>query len=248
MKILAVNSSSRRENQSVTEMMLTRFVKGMSDAGAEVEQINLRKKKIRNCKGCYSCQTESPGICVMKDEMTDDIFPKLMASDIVVYATPLFHHLMNAPMKRFIERTFPICTTTFRQSKNGRWGNLLRAKYPAAVILSVGGYLDENAFNCLSYYANYLWGKSLLAELYRPAAEFMAVTGPIQDDILNATEQAGRELVENGKVSEETINRIKQPFGTPEEILRLHNMYWEQRAISHKTPGKSSKEDAILKT
>ena len=61
MKILALNSSPRSEGQSKTEIMLKSLVKGMREAGAEVEVVDLRKKTIKNCVGCFSCWTKSPG-------------------------------------------------------------------------------------------------------------------------------------------------------------------------------------------
>jgi multimeric flavodoxin WrbA len=48
MRILALNSSPRSGAQSKTEMMLNPLVEGMRDAGAEVEVVNLREKKIKN--------------------------------------------------------------------------------------------------------------------------------------------------------------------------------------------------------
>ena len=46
MKVLALNSGPRSESESYTVMMLNLLVEGMRDAGAEVEVINLREKKI----------------------------------------------------------------------------------------------------------------------------------------------------------------------------------------------------------
>ena len=70
MKVLALNSSPRGGGQSKTEMMLTPLVEGMRDAGAEVEVANLREKKIKNCIGCFTCWTKTPGECVHKDDIT----------------------------------------------------------------------------------------------------------------------------------------------------------------------------------
>jgi len=87
MKILSINSSPRTGGQSKTELMLNHLVEGMQEAGAEVEVVNLREKKIKNCIGCFTCWTKTPGKCLQKDDMTNEIFPKLLASDLVVYAT-----------------------------------------------------------------------------------------------------------------------------------------------------------------
>ena len=106
MKVLALNSSARTGGQSKTELMLSHLVEGMHEAGADVDGVNLREKNIKNCAGCFSCMTKTPGKCVLKDDMTGELFPKWLESDLIIYATPLFHHTVNATMKTFIERTF----------------------------------------------------------------------------------------------------------------------------------------------
>ena len=88
--------------------MLNCLVEGMRDAGAEVEIVHLREKTVNNCMGCCTCWTKTPGKCIHKDDMTKELFPKWLASDLAVYATPLYHYTVNAEMKAFIERTLPV--------------------------------------------------------------------------------------------------------------------------------------------
>ena len=70
--------------------------------------MTLRKKKINKCIGCYTCWTKSPGVCVHKDDMTAELFPKWVEADLAVYATPLYYFTLNAVMKAFMERTLPV--------------------------------------------------------------------------------------------------------------------------------------------
>jgi multimeric flavodoxin WrbA len=230
MKVLALNSSARAGGQSKTELMLKYLIDGMREAGANVEVINLREKKIKNCVGCFSCMTKTPGKCVLKDDMTGELFPKWIESDLTIYATPLFHHTVNATMKTFIERTFPVCEP-FLLDKGGRWVHPLRKKYPAAVVLSVCGFPEMSAFGALTNYAKFLFEEqekgSLWAEIYRPAAEYMLETVDKQKDILNATRQAGRELVEDHRVSKETLSRVEQPITDDfSDFAKISNCMW----------------------
>ncbi len=113
MKILAINSSARRGGQSRTELMLDHLVEGMTDAGADVTVAHLRDKKIKKCVGCFNCWTKTPGECIQKDDMSKELFPKWLESDLVVYATPLYYHTMNAAMSTFRERTLPVSLPFF---------------------------------------------------------------------------------------------------------------------------------------
>jgi len=231
MKVFAINSSARAEGQSKTELMLDHLVCGMRDAGADVEVVNLRGKKIKDCIGCFSCMTKTPGECVLKDDMTEKLFPKWLDSELAIYATPLFHHTVNATMKRFIERTFPVCEP-FLIKQGERWVHPFRSRSPAAVVLSVCGFPEMSAFGALTHYAKFLFNHEekgrLWAEIYRPGSEYLQETVNEQKDILDATVQAGVELVETHGVLPETLARIQQPLMDDfSNFAKIANCMWQ---------------------
>jgi multimeric flavodoxin WrbA/putative sterol carrier protein len=235
MNVLALNSSPRTGGESKTEMMLNALVSGMRDADAEVEVVALHEKKIKYCTGCFSCWTKTPGICIHKDDMTRELFPKFLEADLAVFASPLYHFTFNAEMKTFIERTLPILEPFFRQ-ENGCTYHPFRNRHPKVAILSVAGFPDEAVFNQLSSWLNFIYDgyhpdeKPLVAEIYRPMAESLTVPyfKEIAAQILDATEQAGRELVNSGSISDETLARVKQPMmDNPPEFLKIGNLMWQ---------------------
>lgn len=250
MKILALNSSPRSGDQSKTELMLNHLVEGMRDAGADVEIVNLRKKTIKSCIGCYTCWTKTPGKCIHKDDMTNELFPKWLKSDIVVYATPLYYHFMNGLMSTFRERTLPSAQPFFELNK-GKTYHPLRHKVPAAVWLSVCGFPDQSEFDLLSDYLNRTKHKDvkLLAELYRPAAE--TLMNPIFDekarDILDATKQAGKELVQSMVIAPETMARIRQPFVDSDFFAKVGNLFWKTCIEEGVTPKEFRARNMVLR-
>ena len=229
--VLAINSSPRLSEQSKTSLLLTALTDGMKEGGAEVETIELRKKQIRFCVGCYTCWTKTPGRCVFEDDMTRELYPKWLDSDIAVYGTPLYNDGMSAAMKVFIERTLP-SYQPFLRRVNGRSYHPLRGNHPAVVILSVAGMAEAANFDLLSAHVNYLFrksGKRLMAEIYRPGAEFLSHPRfkNAKERILRATRQAGLELIENGEIGGKTIAGITEPLGDPEELNELGNHFWK---------------------
>lgn len=249
MRILALNSSPRSGGQSKTELMLNHLVEGMRDAGADVEVVYLREKTIKNCIGCFTCWTKTPGQCIHKDDMTKELFHKWLESDIVVYATPLYNYAVNATLKVFIERTLPSFEPFF-EIHDGRMFHPLRHKNPAAVMLSVAGMPDEDHFSALSAHISYLFatpGRKLVAEIYRPAAETM--TSPFlqekSNDILDATTQAGRELVESMKISSGTMARIRQPLMDSQTFAKIDNLFWKTCIAEKVTPKEFEKKNMV---
>lgn len=231
MKVLALNSSPRGEGQSKTELMLTHLVKGMREAGAEVEVVDLRKKSIKHCIGCFTCWTKTPGVCIHKDDMTRELFPKWRDSDLVIYATPLYHFTLNAAMKAFIERTLPFLEP-YLEDRSGKTGHPARFKHPKVVFLSVAGFPEISVFDQLSSWANFVFGRHgiLMAEIYRSMAESMDTPYLKKEtgQVLEATAQAGREIVQNSGISPETLARVTQPMvDDPSPYFKMANLFWK---------------------
>jgi multimeric flavodoxin WrbA len=240
MKVLAVNSSPRGDGQSKTKLMLNHLVKGMREPGAEVEVVELRKRKVNNCIGCFTCWTKTPGVCIHRDDMTKELYPKWLEADLVVYATPLYHFTVNAAMKAFIERTLPTLQPFF-EGVNGRIFHPRRHELPKAVFLSVAGFPEKEVFDQLSSWVNFIFGRNqlLVAEIYRPSAESLTV--PVfkdkAQDILEATTLAGREIIESLKVSPETMERITQVIIEDKEAFaKVGNLMWKTCIAEGVTP------------
>ena len=251
MKVLALNSSPRKEGQSKTELMLQHLVNGMIEAGAEVETVHLREKTIRNCAGCFTCWTKTPGTCLHKDDMTKELFPKWLEADLVIYASPLYHFHLNAAMKTFIERTLPGLQPFFGEVEN-RTHHPLRHQHPKRVFLSVAGFPEDEIFDQLSAWVQFVYGRAgaVVAEIYRPAAETM-VSGYYKDkasDVLAATAQAGREIVESTQVQPETMKRIKQVIVEDKTLFHeIGNLFWKTCIAEGVTPKEFSKKGLMLR-
>ncbi|MBI5570055.1 MAG: NAD(P)H-dependent oxidoreductase [Desulfomonile tiedjei] len=229
MKVIAINSSPRGSGTSKTMMMLDALVGGMREAGAEVETVHLRQKKVKNCIGCFTCWTKTPGVCIHKDDMTSELFPKWLEADLAVYATPLYHYTVNAAMKAFIERTLPVLEP-FMYRDQGTTHHPLRRNVPQAVVLSVAGFPEASVFAQLSSYVNFLFRRGLVAEIYRPGAEMMTQpeVAETTKDILEATAQAGRELVQSKKIAQTTLERITRPVGDDfDTFAKMANVFWK---------------------
>lgn len=249
MKVLAVNSSLRTGGESRSEMLLTHLVEGMRKADAEVEVINLREYKVKYCLGCYSCWTKTPGVCRYKDDMSNILLPKFLESDIVVYATPLFHRTFTAPLKTFIERTLP-ASLPYLESNNERTNHPVRGKVPNFVLLSVAGFPEMEEFKLLSDLAQYNFNSNhskLLAEIYRPSSQVLTnhLYEEATNDVLDAVRQAGQEIIQDGKVTDKTMARITQPLQEKSDMIKMSNMYWQTCIDNKITPKQFEKKGLI---
>ena len=98
MNVLMISSSPRKGGNS--DVLCDRFAKGAAEAGCKVEKVNLREKKLSPCRACYACMENH--ICAIKDDMAE-IFPKLIAADIIVLASPVYFYSVCSQMKMLID-------------------------------------------------------------------------------------------------------------------------------------------------
>ena len=99
MKIIVLMGSPNRKGS--TNILVENFLKGAEEAGHSCEVIEVCHRNIHPCTGCVACGYEGP--CVQKDDV-EIIRQKLLASDMVVFATPLYYYGMTAQLKTVVDR------------------------------------------------------------------------------------------------------------------------------------------------
>ncbi len=114
-KILAVGGSPRKGGN--TDLLLSKIAEGAGAAGAEVELIRLGELQIRECDGCHACWKGRP--CSKKDDMLA-VYPKIAASDVIVFGTPVYWYGPTALMKMFIDRFVYFNNETNRPRVRGK--------------------------------------------------------------------------------------------------------------------------------
>jgi multimeric flavodoxin WrbA len=77
---------------------------GVKRFGHKVDKVFLADKRIGYCTGCGSCSDTHE--CIQDDDMAR-ILEKMVSSDVIVMATPVYFYSMNAQMKTLIDRTLP---------------------------------------------------------------------------------------------------------------------------------------------
>ena len=105
MKILVLNGSPHLNGS--TSDMVGAFAEGAGRSGNEVVTINVAHKNIRGCMGCEYCREKEKGVCCQKDDM-QAIYPEILSSDMVVFASPIYYFTLSAQLQAGIHRTYSI--------------------------------------------------------------------------------------------------------------------------------------------
>ena len=99
MKITILMGSPNKNGS--TKMLVNEFVRGAEEAGHSCDVVDVCHANIHPCTGCVACGYEGP--CVQKDDV-GTIRAKLLKTDMIVFATPLYYYGMSAQLKTLIDR------------------------------------------------------------------------------------------------------------------------------------------------
>jgi NAD(P)H-dependent FMN reductase len=97
--VLGISGSPHRHGN--TETLLDSFLDGARDAGATVEKVVLKDLTFASCKGCNACH--KTGECIVQDDAIV-LFEKILASDIIAVASPIYSMGITAELKSLIDR------------------------------------------------------------------------------------------------------------------------------------------------
>lgn len=107
-KILGINASPRKGANTDT-MLAAALAAAEETQGVETETIYLRDYDISPCVGCYACGSDAAAkadrACLRYQDGMDEIYPKLLACDGLILASPVYFGNLTGQMKVFMDRT-----------------------------------------------------------------------------------------------------------------------------------------------
>ncbi len=101
-KIIGIVGSPRKGGN--TEILTKEVLAAAAEQGAETELITLAGKDIKPCDSCRKCRTKNVD-CHIKDDL-GPIFHKVLATDGLILATPVYIGSATAQAKAFIDRVY----------------------------------------------------------------------------------------------------------------------------------------------
>ena len=102
MKVCILMGSPRKHGN--TAALLEPFCEELRMAGEEVETIWLYDRDIRPCVACRTCQKDWTVFGCAQQDDAQAIFDTILASDLIVLATPIYSWYCTPPMKALLDR------------------------------------------------------------------------------------------------------------------------------------------------
>ena len=141
MRTLIILGNTREKSN--TKALAAVFADVISAKGAEVRQIPLMEKNVQTCVGCDACHSicDSFG-CAISDDM-HEIADEILASDLVVLASPIYIWMPTPPLKAVMDRLYAFTKYPKFPSFDGAFNLGKKQKY--AMLATCG---DDPKTNC----------------------------------------------------------------------------------------------------
>ncbi len=234
MKITAFNGSPRGK-KSNTGIMVTEFLAGTEKADVATEQVFLSEKKIGHCLGCFKCWLSTPGKCVIQDDMTE-LLEKVITSDLIIMATPLYVDGVTGIMKNFMDRFIPLVDPHFEMDEDGEYRHVKRfPNYPKIMVISNCGMPGQEQFQAIKLHFRRMARNThseVVAEIYLDCGEMLRNQIPILRPIISKykknLQKAGLEFATTGEISDKLSDKLAKPLLPASIFIREANKHWDR--------------------
>jgi multimeric flavodoxin WrbA len=123
MNVVAFNGSPRPNGN--TSLLLTVVAEELTNAGIEMERIDIAAARPRGCIACRQCSKNRDERCAIQDDPVNEWIQRIKQADGVIFGSPTYFANVTAEMKALIDRVGMVARAN---------GALFRRKVAAAVI------------------------------------------------------------------------------------------------------------------
>ena len=139
-KTLGISTSPRIKGNS--DLLLREALAGSESAGAHIEYIHLSDYNIAPCNECNACYTT--GICRIQDGF-QQILKKMLDTDRLIFATPIFFMTVCAQAKLLIDRSQCLWANKYVLKKQ----LITPQRDRRAMVIAVGGSKSKKQFESI---------------------------------------------------------------------------------------------------
>ncbi len=223
LNILVLNGSPK--NKSDTMHLTRAFLDGLNKGvDNQVEIIDVIKKDIKPCMGCFACWQTQNGKCIQDDDQ-NYILQKITDADVVIWSFPLYCYGMPSHLKAVVDRTIPLAKMTMKEEngivKHDTLVDFSAKKY--VIIVGCGFPSWEGNFDALKLQCKNMFGNPVMVcvpetpMLNEPSAE------PLTSTLLNKFTAAGEEFRDTLTLSADTVEQLETPMLQNDIYIKISN-------------------------
>jgi len=218
--ILVLNGSPKMISDT---MRLTRsFISGLTgELPCSVTVVDVIKKNILPCRGCFGCWKNGDGLCVQTDDL-NGILASYLQADVIIWSFPLYCYSMPSHLKAVLDRTIPLVQLRMKEVGGRVQHETLHDLSAKRTIVICGsgfpgweGNFDALRLQCKNSFGN-------LTMICVPETPLMNISeaAPLTAPLLDRFRLAGQEYARTKSLSPETVRALETPMILKDEYLQ----------------------------
>lgn len=231
LKILILNGSPKGRKGN-TFKVAEAFLEGLqSNKKHEVDIIDIYKKKVNDCLGCFNCWTKTPGRCIFKDDMVN-ILELYKKADMIIWSFPLYYFGIPSRTKAVLDRLLPLNLPFINLSEDNKIGShppryeMPEKKY--VLISSCGLPTKESNYEGLKKQFEFTYPNGYIEILCSEGG--IINVDQLKNEVnkyLEKVKTAGEEVGKTGLLSEKTKLNLDELIMPKKQYIKLANLNWE---------------------
>ena len=197
MNVLVLNGSPKAVSD--TMRLTSAFLSGIQkETQCDTEIIDVIKKNVHPCMGCFGCWAKGDGKCVQNDDQ-NDILLSILKADVIIWSFPLYCYSVPSHLKAVIDRLIPLVKLSMHE-ENGRVQHdalydLSKKRY---VVISGCGFPDwEENFEGLRIQMTNNFGDCDMVFVPETPLLNIPEASPLADALIKKILSGGRRIREN---------------------------------------------------
>lgn len=223
MNVLVLNGSPKSKSDT---MRLTRsFLEGLeAHTHCNITIVDVIRKNIRPCLGCFGCWKKGDGLCTQKDDQ-NEILAAYREADLIIWSFPLYCYGMPSHLKAVVDRLIPLVQLRMKVV-DGKVQHepLIDFSKKRTLVICGAGFPDwEGNFEGLRIQCQNSFGNPQM--IFVPETPLMNIpeAQTLAAPLLEQFHLAGQEYATNGELACETILRLQKPMMSQSEYLSKVN-------------------------
>jgi multimeric flavodoxin WrbA len=207
-------------------MRLTRaFLDG---AGFDAEIIDAAKLDIKPCLGCFGCWKNTPGKCVINDDMSG-ILNQIIGADVIIWSFPPYYFSVPSGLKALIDRQLPL-NLPFMSEESVFGAHAQRYDLPrkrVAAISTCGFWTAAGNYDGVAAMFDRMYGKDNWSKIFCGQGELFRVPelSARTDLYLKAVRRTGAEFAKGG-ITQKTQAGLAEPLYERKVFEQMADASW----------------------
>ncbi len=223
MNVLVLNGSPK--SKSDTMRITNSFLEGMNqNNNCEITVVDVIKKNINPCLGCFGCWQKQEGRCLQDDDQ-NEILELIKKADVLIWSFPLYYYGLPSHLKAVMDRTLPLAKMSMKDTGD-------RVVHDSQVDLSNQKLVVISGCGFPHFENNYKALKMVFEGMHPNHTSIYISEAPLLnvkelaymvDPLLEKIKEAGKEFLETGQISKTTKETIETPLIPKEVYIKIIN-------------------------